>query len=105
MQSSKEYQGEIKSYLVIKEIEESNRMGQTKDLFKKVRDTKGTFYAKMSSINDRNFMDLRETEHIKKKWQKSTEELYKKYLCHPDNHNGVISHLEPEILASKVKWV
>ena len=105
MQSSKEYQGEIKSSLVIKEIEESNRIGQTRELFKKARDIKGTFHAKMSSINDMNFMDLRETEHIKKRWQKSTEELYKKYLHDPDNHDGVISHLELDILESTVKWV
>ena len=77
-----------------KEIEENNRMGKTRDLFKKVRDTKGTFHAKMDSIKDRNGMDLTEAENIKKRWQKYTEELYKKDLHDPDNHDGVIPHLE-----------
>ena len=81
-----------------KEIEENNRMGKTRDLFKKIRDTKGTFHAKMGSINDRNGMDLTEAEVIKKRWQEYTEELYKKYLHDPDNHNGVITDLEPDIL-------
>ena len=72
-----------------KEIEENNRMGKTRDLFKKIRDAKGTFHAKMGSIKDRNGMDLTEAEDIKKRWQEYTEELYKKYLHDPDNHNGV----------------
>ena len=78
-----------------KEIEENNRMGKTRDLFKEIRDTKETFHAKMGSIKDRNGMDLRETEDIKKRWQKYTEELYTKDLQDPDNHDGVITHLEP----------
>ena len=81
-----------------KEIEENNRMGKTRDLFKKIRDTKGTFQAKMGTIKDRNGMDLTEAEDIKKRWQEYTEELYKKYLHDPDNHNGVIINLEPDIL-------
>ena len=87
-----------------KEIEENNRMGKTRDLFKKIRDTKGTLHAKMSSIKDRNCMDLTEAEDIKKRWQEYTEKLYKKELHDPDNHDGVISHLEPDILECKVKW-
>ena len=87
-----------------KEIEENNRMGKTRDLFKKIRDTKGKFHAKMGSIMDRNGMDLTETEGIKKRWQEYTEELYKKDLHDPDNHNGVITHLEPGILECEVKW-
>ena len=78
-------------------------MGKTRDLFKKIRDTKGTFHAKMGSIKDRNGMDLTETEDIKKRWQEYTEELYTKELHDPDNHDGVIIHLEPDILESKVK--
>ena len=81
-----------------KEVEENNRMGKTRDLFKKIRDTKGTFHAKMGSIKDRNGRNLREAEDIKKRWQEYTEELYKKDLHDPDNHNGVITHLEPDIL-------
>ena len=81
-----------------KEIEENNRMGKTRDLFKKIRDTKGTFHAKLGSIKDRNGMDLTEAEDIKKRWQEYTEELYKKDLHSPDNHDGVITHLEPDIL-------
>ena len=73
-------------------------MGKTRDLFKKIRDIKGTFHAKMGSINDRNCMDLTEAEDIKKRWQKYTKELYKKDLHDPDNHDGVITHLEPDIL-------
>ena len=73
-------------------------MGKTTDLFKKIRDIKGTFHAKMGSIKDRNGMDLTEAEDIKKRWQEYTEELYKKYLNDPDSHNGVITHLEPDIL-------
>ena len=87
-----------------KEIEENNRMGKTRDLFKKIRDTKGTFHAKMGSIKDRNGMDLTEAEDIKKRWQEYTEELYKKDLHDPDNHDGVITHLEPDILECEVKW-
>ena len=87
-----------------KEIEENNRMGKTRDLFKKIRDTKGTFHAKMGSIKDRNTMVLREAEDIKKKWQEYTEELYKKDLHNPDNQDGVITHLEPDILECEVKW-
>ena len=81
-----------------KEIEENNRMGKTRDLFKKIRDTKGTFHAKMSSIKDRNGMDLTEAEDIKKRWQEYTEELYKKDLHDSDYHDDVITHLEPDIL-------
>ena len=79
-------------------------MGKTRDLVKKIRDTKGTFHAKIGSIKNRNFMVLTEADDIKKRWQESTEELYKKYIHDPDNHDGVISHLEPDILESKVKW-
>ena len=85
-----------------KEIEEINRIGKTRDLFKKIRDTKGTFHAKMGTIKVRNGMDLTEAEDIKKRWQEYTE-LYKKYLNDPDNHNGVITHLESDILECKVK--
>ena len=87
-----------------KEIEGNTRMGKTKDLLKKIRDTKRIFYAKMSSIKDRNGMDLTEAEDIKKRRQEYTEELYKKDLHDPDNHNGVITHLEPDILKCEVKW-
>ena len=87
-----------------KEIEENNRMGKTRDLFKKIRDTKGTFHAKIGTIKDRTGMELAEAEDVKKKWQEYTEELYKKDLHHPDNHDGVISHLEPDILECEVKW-
>ena len=87
-----------------KEIEENNRMGKTRDLFKKIRDIKGTFHAKMGSIKDRNGMDLTEAEDIKKRWQEYTEELYKKDLHDPDNHDGVITDLEPDILECDVKW-
>jgi hypothetical protein len=79
-------------------------MGKTRDLFKKIRDTKGTFHAKMSSIKDRNGMDLTEAEDTKQRWQEYTEELYKKDLHDPDNHNGVITHLEPDILECEVRW-
>ena len=79
-------------------------MGKTRDLFKKIRATKGTFHAKMGSIKDRNGMDLTEAEDINKRWQDYTEELYKKDLHDPDNHNGVITHLEPDILKFEVKW-
>ena len=86
-----------------KEIEENNRMGKTRDLFKKITDTKGTFHAKMGSIKDRNGMDLTEAEDIKKRWQEYIQELYKKQLHDPDNHDGMIIHLEPDILKCKVK--
>ena len=87
-----------------KEIEENNRMGKTRDLFKKIRDTKGTFHAKMGSIKDINGMDLTEAEAIKNRWQEYTEELYKKDLHEPGNHNGMITDLEPDILECEVKW-
>ena len=106
MQNSKEQQEDIRKPSLgdqCKEIEENNRIGKTRDLFKKIRDTKGTFHAKMGSIKDRNGMDLTEAEDIKKKWQEYTEELYKKDLHNTDNHNGVITHLEPDILECEVK--
>ena len=87
-----------------KEIEENSRMGKTRDLFKKIRDTKGTFHAKMGSIKDRNDMDLTEADDIKKRWQEDTEEAYKKDLHDPDNHDGVITNLEPDILECEVTW-
>ena len=87
-----------------KEIGENNRMGKTRDLFKKIRGTKGTFHAKMGSIKDRNGRDLTEAEDIKKRWQEYTEELYKKDLHDPDNHDGMITHLEPDILECEVRW-
>ena len=87
-----------------KEIEENNRMGNTRDLFKKITDAKGTFHAKMGSIKDRNAMDLTEAEDIKKRWQEYTEEVYKKDLNDQDNHNGVIPHLEPGIRECEAKW-
>ena len=85
-----------------KEIEENSRIGKTRDLFKKIRDTKGTFHAKMDTIKDRNDMDLTEVEDIKKRWQYT--ELYKRDLHDPDNNNGVITHLEPDIPECEVKW-
>ena len=87
-----------------KEIEENNRMGKTRVLFKKIRNTKGTFHAKTGTIKDRKGMDLTEAEDIKKRWQEYTEELYKKDLHDPDNHDGVIIHLESDIPECKVKW-
>ena len=89
-----------------KEIEANSRMGKTRDLFKKIRDAKGTFHAKMGSIKDRNGMDLTEAEDIKKRWQEYTEEPYKKDLHDPDNHDGVNTHThrEPDILECEVKW-
>jgi len=87
-----------------KEIEENNRMGKTRVLFKKIGDTKGTFHAKMGTIKKRNGMDLTEAVDIKKRWQEYTEELYRKELHDPDDHDGVITHLEPDILECKVKW-
>ena len=88
-----------------KEIEENNRMGKTRNLFKKIRDTKGTFHANMGTIKDRNSMDLTEAEDIKKRWQEYTGELYKKDLHGPDNHDGVITHLEIDILECEAKWL
>ena len=87
-----------------KEIEENNRMGKTRDIFKKIRATKETFHAKISTIKGRNGMDLTEAEDIKNRWQQYTEELYKKDLHDPDNHDGVITYLEPDILECEVKW-
>ena len=84
--------------------QENNRLGKTRDLFKKIRDTKGTFHAKMGTIKNKNGMDLTEAEDIKKRWQEYTEELYKKDLHDPDNHDGVITHLEPDSLECEVKW-
>ena len=86
-------------------MEENNRKGKTRDLFKKIRDTKGTFHAKMGSIKDRNGMDLIEAEDINNRWQAHTEELYKRDLHDPYNHDGVITHLEPDILECEDKWV
>ena len=110
MQSSKEQpknRRDKKAFLSdqCKEIEENNRMGKTRDLFKKIRDTKGTFHAKMCSIKDRNGMDLTEAEDSKKRWQEYTEELYRKDLHDADNLDGVITHLEPDILKCELKWV
>ena len=98
-------QGDKKAFLrdQCKEIEENNRMGKSRDLFKKITDTKGTFHPKMGTIKDGNGMDLTEAEDIKTKWQEYTEELYKQDLHDPDNHEGVITHLEPDILEHKVK--
>ena len=79
-------------------------MGKTRDLFKKIRDTKETFNAKMGSVKDRNDMDLTEAEDIKMRWQEHKEEMYKEDLCDPDNHDGVITHLQPDILECEVKW-
>ena len=107
MQSFKEYSASRDKKASLsdqcKEIEENNRTGKTRDVFKKIRDTKGTFYAKMGSIKDRNSMDLTEAEGIKKKWQEYTEKLYKKDLHNQDNHDGVITHIEPDILECEVK--
>ena len=87
-----------------KKKEENNRMGNTRDLFKKIRDTKGTFHAKMGTIKDRNGMDLTEADDIKKRWQEYMKELYKKDLHDPNNHDGVITHLEPDLLECEVRW-
>ena len=87
-----------------KELEENNRIGKTRNLYKKIRDTKGTFHAKMGSLKDNIGMDLIEAEEIKMRWQEYTEELYKKDLHDPDNHDGVITHQEPDILEPEVKW-
>ena len=106
-----EFQGiarrDMKAFLSdqCKKIDENNRMGKTRDLFKKIRDTKGIFYSKMGTIKDRNSMDLTEAEDIKKRWQEYTEELHKKDLNDPDNCDHVITLLEPDILECKVKWV
>ena len=88
----------------MQKTEEKNRMGKTRDLFKKIRNTKGTFHAKMGLIKARNGLDITEAEDIKKRWQEYTAELYKKDLHDPDNHDGVITHLEPDILECEVKW-
>ena len=107
MQSSKEIaRREKKAFLSdqFKETEENNRMGKTRDLFKKIRDTKRTFHEKMGTIKDRNGRDLIEAEDIKKRWQEYTEELYKKDLHDPENHDSVITHLEADILECEVKW-
>ena len=107
MQSSKEQQREIKKAFLsdqCKEIEENNRMGKTRDLFKKIRDSKGIFHAKMGSIKDRNSMNITEAEDIKKRWKEYTEELHKNNLHISDNHDGVITHLELDILEWEVKW-
>ena len=105
MQSSKEQQGDIRkpSTVINAKIQEKNRIGKTRDLFKKIRDSKGTFHAKMATIKNRNGMDLTEAEDIKNRWQEYTE-LSKKDLHDPDNHNGMITHLEPDILECEVKW-
>ena len=87
-----------------KEIEENVRMGKARDLFKKIRDTKGTLHAKMGTIKERHGMNLTEAEDIKKRWQEYTKDLYKKDLHDPDNHDGVITHLEPDIMECEVKW-
>ena len=103
MQNSKEQQGKISDQC--KEIEENNRMGKTRDLFKIIRDTEGIFHANMGIIKDRSGMDLTEAEDIKKRWQEYTEQLYlKKDLHDPNNHDNMITHLEPDILECKVKW-
>ena len=107
MQSSKEEQGEIRkpsSVINAKKRRKTTDSRKTRELFKKIRDTKAVFHAKMGSIKDRNGRDLTEAEDIKKRWQEYTEELYKKDFHNPDNHNGVIIHLEPDILECKVKW-
>ena len=106
MQSSEEQQGEMRAFLSeqCKEIEENNRIGKTRDLFKKIRDIKGTFHASMGTIKDRNGMDLTEAGKIKKRWQEYTEELYKKGLNDWNNHDSVVTVLEPDILECIVKW-
>ena len=104
--SKKKARRDKKAFLSVqcKEIEENKRMGKTRDLFKKIRDTKGTFCAKMGTIKDRSGMDLTEAEDIKHMWQEYTEELYKKDRHDPENHDGVITHLEPDIMECEVKW-
>ena len=98
--------GDKKAFLgdQCREIEENNRIRKTRNLFKKIRDTKETFHVKMGTIKDRKDMDLREEGGIKKRWQEYTEELYKRNINYPDNHDGVITHLEPDILEDEVKW-
>ena len=105
MQSSKKVRRYKKAFLSeqCKQIEKNNGMGKTRDLFKKIRDTKGIFHTNMGPIKDRNGMDLTEAEDIKKRWQEYTEELYKRDLHDPDNHDSVITHLEPDILECEVK--
>ena len=88
-----------------KELEEDKKMGKTRDLFKKIRNTKGIFHVKIGTVKDINGIDLTEAKAIKKRWQEYTEEIYKKYLHNPDNHDGVITPLEPDILECEVKWV
>ena len=106
MQSSKEQQGEIRkpSSVISEKKYRKTIEWERRDLFKKIRDTKGTFHAKKGSIKDRNDMELKEAEDVKKRLQKYTEERYKIDLHNPDNHNGVITHLEPDILECEVKW-
>ena len=107
MQSCREKSKEVRKQFFseqCKKIEEINRMGKTRDLFKKIRDTKGTFHAKMGLIKDRNGTDLTEAEGIKKRWQEYTEERYKKDLHDPENHDGVITYLGPDTLECQVKW-
>ena len=106
MQSSKEEKGEIRKASSVISAKKSRKIieWETRDLFKKIRDTKGTFHAKMGTIKDRNCMDITEAEDIKKRWQEYTEELYKKDLHNPNNHDGVITHLEPDILECELKW-
>ena len=106
MHNSKEYKGEKrKPFSVITETkEENNRTGKARDLFKKMRDTKGIFLVNMGTIQNKNSMDLTEAEDIKKRWQEYTGELYKTEFNNPDNHDGVITHLEPDILECEVKW-
>ena len=107
MQSSKNSKKRFKKAFLsdqCKDIEENNRMGKTRDLFKKIRNTKGTFHAKMGLIKDKNCTDLTEAEDIKKRWQEYTGEPCKKDLHDPDNHDGVNTHLEPVILEWEVKW-
>ena len=106
MQNSGKQQGDKKTFLSeqCKEIEENNRMGKTRDLCKKIRDTKGTFHAKIGTIKDRNGIDLTEAEILRKRWQEYKEDHHKKDLHDPNNHNGMTTHLGPDILECKVKW-
>ena len=106
MQNSREKQGKKKAFLSeqCNEIEENSRVGKTRDLFKKIGDSQGTFHTKMGTIRDRNGKDLTEAEDIKKRWQECTEELYKRGLNDLDNHDGVVTHLEPDIPECEVKW-
>ena len=106
MQSSRIASRDYKAFLneQFKELEENNRLGRTRDLFKKIGDIKGTFHARIGTIKNRNCKDLTEAEEIKRRWQEYTEELYKKDLNDSDNHDGVITHLEPDILECEVNW-